>query len=410
MLAWEAPAAIVWGQKAIELAEQLGERETLAHALANVGASYFLVDEVPQGLALVKRSLEIAKAENLEEDAARAYTLLSTGRCEMYDFADSDPWLDEGIAYCAERDIDTYTNYLRAWRGVSQLYQGHWSAAVEQETAVLRQDRLAPISKIVALAVLGRVRVRTGDQGASQLLDEALELAERTGELQRLCPVRTARAESAWLTGDLEGTRAEAESIYDRVLRSGHRWYIGQLAYWLWRAGVLDKAPADAFEPYVLQIEGNWRKAAAAWRELGCPHEAAWALADSKSEPELRYAHAEFTRLGASRAAAIATQRLRAIGAERLPRGPRPTTQTNPFQLTSREMEVLSLIAQGWRTRDIAETLYLSPRTVGHHITAILGKLKVHSRDEAARKAVQLGIVTQPGPILSSNEAGRERL
>ena len=167
MLSWDAQAAIVWGQKATELAEQLDERETLSHALANVGASYFLAGEVSQGVALVERSLEIAKGENLEEHAARAYTLLSTGRCEMYDFADTDFWLDEGIAYCSDRDIDTYTNYLHAWRGVSLLYQGHWTSAVEQENAVLRHDRLAPISKIVALAVLGRVRVRTGDPASS---------------------------------------------------------------------------------------------------------------------------------------------------------------------------------------------------------------------------------------------------
>ena len=57
-------------------------------------------------------------------------------------------------------------------------------------------------------------------------------------------------------------------------------------------------------------------------------------------------------------------------------------------------MEVLALLVQGRRTQDIADTLFLSPRTVGHHITAILAKLEVHSRDEAARKAVLLGIAS----------------
>jgi DNA-binding CsgD family transcriptional regulator len=268
---------------------------------------------------------------------------------------------------------------------------------------VLRQDQLAPISRIVALAVLGRVAVRTGDPAGCDLLDEALELAERTGELQRLCPVRTARAESAWLAGDRERARGEAGSIYELALRSGHQWYIGQLAFWLWRANALPEVPENAFEPYVLQIEGHWRRAAAAWRALGCPYEAAWALVDSNSEPELRYAYAEFARLGAHPAAAIVTQRLRALGAERLPRGPRPTTQANPFQLTSREMEVLALIAQGRRTQEIADALFLSRRTVGHHITAILGKLQVQSRNDAARKAIELGIVAQTRQVLSPN-------
>jgi DNA-binding CsgD family transcriptional regulator len=401
MLSWDIPAALSRGHSAIELAEQLGERETLTHALANVGASYLLAGEVPKGVSLVERSLNIAKDENLEDHAARAYAILSASLCEMYAFSDTKLWLDEGIAYCSDRDIDTYANYLRAWRGVSLFYQGHWPAAAEQASAVLGQDRLAPISKIVALAVLGRIRVRTGDPGAGDLLDEALELAGRTGELQRLCPVRTARAELAWLAGDLEQTRVEAGSIYERVLQSGHRWYIGQLAYWLWRAGALEAAPANAFEPYRFQIEGNWRRATAAWRELGCPYEAAWALADSESEPELRYAHAEFMRLGAVPAASIMTQRLRALGVDRLPRGPRATTQANAFQLTSREMEVLELLVQGRRTSDIAEALFLSPRTVGHHITAILAKLDVRTRDEAARKAVRLGIVHQSEQLTS---------
>ena len=88
----------------------------------------------------------------------------------------------------------------------------------------------------------------------------------------------------------------------------------------------------------------------------------------------------------------MVTRKLRALGATALPRGPRPATQTNPFQMTSREMEVLALLVQGRRTQEIADALFLSPRTVGHHITAILSKLEVHSRDEAARKAVQLGI------------------
>jgi DNA-binding CsgD family transcriptional regulator len=229
-----------------------------------------------------------------------------------------------------------------------------------------------------------------------------LELAERTGELQRLCPVRTTRAEWAWLGGDLERVRAEAGSIYELALQSKHRWYIGQLAFWLWRAGALECVPEHAFEPYVFQIEGNWRKAAAAWRALGCPYEAAWALADSGSEAELRYAYAEFVRLGAAPAASVVTQRLRALGVTKLPRGPRPSTQTNPFHLTNRELAVLELVAQRKRTNEISDVLFLSPRTVGHHITSILAKLEVHSRDEAAWKAVELGIVDHAGQPVSS--------
>ncbi len=122
---------------------------------------------------------------------------------------------------------------------------------------------------------------------------------------------------------------------------------------------------------------------------MGCPYEAAQALIDG-DEAALRAAHAEFTRLEAGPAAAIAGRRLRELGVRDIPRGPRPATQANPAQLTQREVEILALIAEGRRNAEIAAHLYLSPRTVAHHISSILAKLGVHSRTEAVREAARL--------------------
>ena len=262
MLAWETDPAIEWGELAIRLAEELNEDQTLAHALSNVGAALMMFpDQLDRAEGMIRRALDISRRENHEKDAARAYALLSSGRSEMYRFEATDPILQEGIAYVAEHDIDAFQNDLCAWRGASFLYQGHWAEAAEQALDVLRRPQLATISRIVALAVLGRVRVRQGDPATAEPLEVALELATGTGELQRLCPVRTARAELAWLAGDLDGVRAEVIPIYDAALRSGHRWYIGQLAYWLWRAGALDCLPEPAFEnPLSCKSKGSGRK------------------------------------------------------------------------------------------------------------------------------------------------------
>jgi DNA-binding NarL/FixJ family response regulator len=86
---------------------------------------------------------------------------------------------------------------------------------------------------------------------------------------------------------------------------------------------------------------------------------------------------------------------LRALGVRDLPalrRGPRATTRANPAGLTRREAEVLALVAAGLRNTEIAERLYLTPKTVTHHLSAIYAKLGVATRLEAARLATRLGM------------------
>jgi DNA-binding CsgD family transcriptional regulator len=170
---------------------------------------------------------------------------------------------------------------------------------------------------------------------------------------------------------------------------------VGELACWRWRAGIEEEVPPGAAEPYAVEIAGDWRRAADLWAKLGCPYEAALALADADDDDALRRALQELQRLGARPAAAIVARRLRERGARGLPRGPRPGTQQNPANLTPRELEILALVAQGMRNAEIAERLFLSPRTVDHHVSAILRKLDVDSRGQASTEAVRLGLADQ---------------
>ena len=68
-----------------------------------------------------------------------------------------------------------------------------------------------------------------------------------------------------------------------------------------------------------------------------------------------------------------------------MPRQPRRATRDNPGRLTDRELDVLLLLSEGLRNVDIAARLHISPKTVDHHVSAILAKLGVGSRQEAAR-------------------------
>jgi DNA-binding CsgD family transcriptional regulator len=210
--------------------------------------------------------------------------------------------------------------------------------------------------------------------------------------MRRLAPVAIASAEAAWLEGRTEGVREATDGALELACARKAPWFAGELAYWRRRAGIEEDAPAVTAEPYALELAGDWRAAAEAWAELGCAYEQALALADADDDDTVRDAMERLQRLGARAAAAIVARRLRERGAQGLPRGPRASTQAHVANLTSREVEVLELVASGLRNAEIAERLFLSPRTIEHHVSAILAKLDVRSRGEAAAAAVRLGI------------------
>ena len=214
-------------------------------------------------------------------------------------------------------------------------------------------------------------------------------LAAPSGELGRIGPVGAARAEAAWLEGRFDACIDETETAF-ALARRHAALDLGELAVWRRRAGVDEPTPAGAAEPYATLLAGDWRSAAAAWTELGAPYEAALALADGDDEDALRQALDELQRLGAAPAAAIVARRLRSRGARGLPRGPRARTRANPANLTPREMEILALVAEGRRNGDIAEHLFLSQKTVSHHVSAILRKLDVKTRGEAGAAYLRL--------------------
>jgi DNA-binding CsgD family transcriptional regulator len=399
MLAGNNEEALAWGGRAIALAERLGQTEILVHALNNVGTVDWCQGR-PAGQRTLERSLALALADGLEEHAARAYTNLAFSALNLRHYRLASRYLDEGVRYCTERDLDTWRLYMLASQARCDFEQGRWTAATRTVEVVLRDPRTAPVSRIEALAVLGRLRARRGDPGVWPPLDEALTLATRTGELQRLGPVAVARAEAAWLEGDPAAARGVVEDALDlaeRVAGQTWLWPTGELAFWLWRLGGPDRLPMSGLpdgvaEPFRLQMAGDRAAAADRWRALDCPYEAAAALADSDQEPQLREALTELEWLGARPLAAAVARKLRELGVRGLARGPRPSTRANPANLTARETEVLALVTKGLRNADIARRLFVSPKTVDHHVSAILAKLGVRTRGEAAQAAARLGI------------------
>ena len=395
MLAGDLREALECGELALELAERLSETEILVHALNNVGAAG-VSGGVPGATAELERSLALALEYGYEEHAARAYTNLASGEVWAHQYASADERLTSGIGYCDEHDLDPWRSYMMGWAARMRFEQGRWNEAAEIATAVLREPILPAASRITPLTVLGRLRARRGDPHPWELLDEALELARQSDELQRLAPVATARAEARWPEGSAESIAAETEDTLTLALRVRDPWAIGELCAWRRRAGIEDAVDRDSVAaPFALELAGDWEAAGHSWDELGCPYEAALARTESGDESALRQALATFQHLGAMPATRAVTSLLRTAGVHGIARGPRRSTMNNPAQLTARQIEILELLAAGLTNAEIAARLYITPKTVAHHVSAVLGKLGVRSRRQAAAEARKLGLPTR---------------
>ncbi|HJT58954.1 MAG TPA: AAA family ATPase [Ktedonobacteraceae bacterium] len=395
MLADNITEAVQWGERAITLAESLGDAETLAHALINVGTAK-LTGGDEQGRIHLERSLQLALEGGWEEHVARAYTNLACCAVMARDYPLAERFLQDGLAYCAEHDLDSWSMYMGAWQARARFEQGHWDDAAEEVTHILGHYRLPAATKIPALTVLGWVRVRRGDPGGATLLDEARDLALATGEFQRIAPVTAARAEAAWLRGNMEQCLAEARVGYDLALTHTYPWKLGELSAWMWHADGLTSVPEQIAEPFARQIAGDWQGAASLWEQIGCPYEQALALADGDAEA-IGIALALFEQLGAQPALTAVRRRLQRQGIAGIPRGPRPSTRMNQAGLTCRQLEVLQLMTEGLSNAEIANRLFTSLKTVEHHVSAVLGKLGVHSRAQAIRVAHELKLLPNIG-------------
>ncbi len=385
----EFDAAIELARRAQALAEALGIPEVLSDALNTEACANAAAGREWAGQ--LRRALEIAISERLAEQVGRAFANLSSTYCGQRRFAEAERYFVDGLAYTDEQDMSTYATCLQGGRASAREKTGHWDESVSLSVELLRLVA-SPINRLNPLLSLGTIRARRGERGAWECLDEAMTSADGTGEAAWIVPVRLARAEAYWLEGKPGPAGIEAE-LADDVSDRCDSWERGAIGVWLRRTSSTRSPRGELAEPYRLQIEGDWERAAQVWTDLGCPYDAAMALLDATQDAALRRALSTFHDLGAKAATGITREKMRVLGIRSIPTGPRSATRTHPLRLTQREREVLDLICGGHTNAEIAGRLFISAKTVDHHVSAVLAKLDAPTRDVAASLAVRLGLV-----------------
>jgi ATP/maltotriose-dependent transcriptional regulator MalT len=386
MLAQESSSAIAWADRTLALAEPWGNWEIVSHSLNNRGSAKLNAGDVT-GYEDLERSLRIALEGNLQEHVARAYTNLTSSSVASRNYELAQRYAAEGIAYCEEHDLDSWVLYMTAWRARLKFELCDWDGAGEDAQKVLQNCSTTVAAQAPALIVLGQLRTRRGDPQAASALNDARTLVQLTKELQRIVPLTVASAEAAWLAGDPAAAVAELLPVYERALKTQDHWIKSELAAWLQRLGAWVVAPEKTMGPYALELIGKWQEAALAWEKLGCRHDQAEVLARYGGEPEKRRALEMFEELGSTLFAQALRRQMRLDGVRRIPRGSRRSTRDNSMGLTQREAQIFDLMSQGLRNSEIATRLFVSTRTVDHHVSAILTKLGVPSRAAALAMA-----------------------
>jgi len=185
---------------------------------------------------------------------------------------------------------------------------------------------------------------------------------------------------------------AEVDQAWAAAIARPNRWELGELTWWLSLGGVRRPTPIPVAQPFALMLSEDWREAADTWQELGSQQWAALALARS---PELVDARRALEMVDAMGAPALRSAILRDRHGAGLPspRGPRAASAANPSNLTAREMEVLQLLVAGLSNAQLADRLFLSEKTVGHHVSSVLHKLGEPTRSRAVATALRQGIV-----------------
>ena len=356
-----------------------------AHTLINRGSLSADV-AYPNGLDELEEGYRMAAELGLLEDQARAAHNIGAVALFALDVRHAQQWLEKSFRLAEEAEMPGTNDAVLSRLALIDGMIGNWDSAEATARSVL-DDPAAGIHKVIAASALARILARTGRE-AIDLAGDAWEQARRSKEPQFLSPAGSVLVELNWLGTSLDRKlKQEIVDFYNRHITSpAPIRVLSELAFWLSATGEIDEVPKTALEPFVLLDRGQWREAAAFWEEREIPYETALCLTFGDIGAKLE-ALTILDRLGATPLATKVRSELKSAGVKGIPRRPRPATRQSPLGLTQRQTDVLELLSEDLTNAEIADRLFISTRTVDHHVAAILNKLGASNRSDAVAKA-----------------------
>ena len=406
---------ITEARRAMRIGRATGVVDLEVFALSLLGRAVVTSGRRAEGLKILEEAMAAASSGRVRDvhTLAEAYCNLIEGCAAAGEWERGAQWCELVEDFARTHHTAPLFGACRTIHADVLLATGHWPQAESAlQTALETHARYVTQMGAPALAALAELRVRQGrlleaerllagggDQPGRLRALALLRLAEgRPGEAVTLLeravrgatdhPVRTAQllaplVDARLASADLPGAAIAATELRGVAVTAGIRLV----------TAVADLAAArvDGAGSRSVDAAQSARRALVAFSDLAMPYETAQARlelaralagsAPALAGDEARGALAVFRALGASQAADVTAQLLRALGSGTAPR------QRVGGELTAREQQVLELVSLGASNADVAAALCISEKTAGHHVSRILAKLGVRNRTEAAAHA-----------------------
>jgi predicted ATPase/DNA-binding NarL/FixJ family response regulator len=418
--------------------ERTGSIQLRVHALSLEGQIRAKLGDTQRGVELAREGLALALAENLTEPAAEAYYRLASALQAAADYPQALDAYAAASDFCDQQGIAGMGEVCFACLAPVMVKTGEWDRAVEVCRAILDVGDAPATARMVAAAELGIVYVLRGEtRRTRRLLSDSLAFGRRNQRFGLEVEAAHGLARADVLGGRVDDALQRARDLISRIAdREEHHYSVSALRWTTTMfarqglkadvarsaellsqtAGALGTAEAVAGLGHALGelalADGDAAGAAQQFTraldllgDVSVPYEraetelrAAIALAAAGERglaiEHLTAVYRTARRLGARPLARAAAEELARLG-EKVERrlGRRAAGELEHAGLSRRELEVLRLVSVGRTNREIAQGLFLSPRTIDMHVRNVLTKLGCRSRTEATRRAAELGLL-----------------